>query len=172
MPFDPQSQVTDLILGLAAAATLFAFVKGWKRYWDDDFTPDDRRLGTQVAVFVIPPVVVLFHELGHLLTAKALGVHVVGFHYGVFEGSVTIDGPRTINQDWVIALAGNAVGIAIGLAMLGIGVVGEKLRRPARYLLIMGGLLELVFSLIAYPVLSLSARFGDWITIYSRPRRG
>ena len=67
MPFDPQSQVTDLILGIAAVATLYGLVKGWKSYWDDEFTGVDRRIGTQVAVFVIPPIVVLFHELGHVL---------------------------------------------------------------------------------------------------------
>jgi len=32
--------------------------------------------------------------------------------------------------------------------------------------LLVGGLLELVFSLVAYPVLSLTSRFGDWILIY------
>jgi tetratricopeptide (TPR) repeat protein len=45
-------------------------------------------------------------------------------------------------------------------------LAGRGLRRPLRYTLLVAGLLELVFSLVAYPVLSLTARFGDWILIY------
>lgn len=168
MPFDPTSGAMDVILGIAALATLVGFVRAWRKFWDDDFTVEDRRMATQVAVFLVPPVVVLLHELGHFFTAKALGVRVTGFDYGLFHGSVTVDGPRTIEEMWLIALSGNVVGAAVGLAMVVTGMVGVRLRRSLRYLLVSGGLLELVFSLVVYPFLSLSARFGDWVMLYSR----
>jgi hypothetical protein len=153
-------------LFVGAAGTLVALVRAWKTFWDDDFTVADRKLGMQVAVFVIPPIVVLLHELGHLLTAKALGVRVVGFHYGLFEGSVTATGSITAAQGWFIALAGNLVSIAVGLVLVGVGSQATELRPPVRYVAIMGGIVELVFGLVAYPLLSLSTSFGDWMTIY------
>ncbi len=168
MPFDPTSGAMDVILGIAALATLVGFIRSWGKFWDDDFTVEDRRMATQVAVFLVPPVVVLLHELGHFFTAKALGVRVTGFDYGLFHGSVTVAGPRTIEDMWLIALSGNAVGAAVGLAMVVTGMVGVRLRRSLRYLLVSGGLLELMFSLVVYPFLSLSARFGDWVMLYSR----
>ena len=168
MPFDPTSGVMDIILGLAALATLVGLIRAWRTFWDDDFTVEDRRMATQVAVFLVPPVVVLLHELGHYVTAKALGVRVTGFDYGLFHGSVTVAGPRTIEDMWLIALSGNVVGAAAGLAMVVTGMRGVRLRRALRYLLVSGGMLELVFSLVVYPFLSLSARFGDWVMLYSR----
>lgn len=168
MPFDPTSGVMDVILGLAALATLVGLVRAWRTFWDADFTVEDRRMATQVAVFLVPPVVVLLHELGHFATAKALGVRVTGFDYGLFHGSVTVAGLRTVEDMWLIALSGNVVGAAVGLAMVVAGIAGTGLRRPLRYLLVAGGMLELVFSLVVYPFLSLSARFGDWVLLYSR----
>ncbi|MGH9281087.1 MAG: hypothetical protein ACRD12_23755 [Acidimicrobiales bacterium] len=167
MPFDPSSRAVDIILGLAALATLVTLIRHWRTFFDDDFTPTDKRLATQVAVFLIPPVVVLFHELGHYVTAKALGVRVIGFHYGLFEGSVTVAGPRTVTEDWLIAVSGNIVGAAMGAGMMVLGVVWTRARRPLRYVLLLGGLLEVLFSLVLYPLLSLSAGFGDWPVVYS-----
>ena len=157
----------DIILGIAALFTLFGLIRAWRTFWDDDFTPTDKKMATQVAVFLIPPIVVLFHELGHFFTAKALGVRVTGFHYGLFEGSVTVAGLRTVEEMWLIAISGNLVSAGIGLAMVVLSVVMTRWRRSVRYLLLSGGMLELLFSLVLYPVLSLTARFGDWEIIYS-----
>ena len=155
----------DVILGIAALVTLITLVRSWRTFWDEDLTGTDRRLATQVAVFLIPPIVVLFHELGHYFTALALDVRVTGFHYGLFEGSVSVTGLRSFEQRWLIAVSGNVVSAGIGLAMV---VVGLRMtgRRSVRYLLLAGGLLELVFSLVMYPVLSLTAGFGDFEIIY------
>jgi tetratricopeptide (TPR) repeat protein len=166
VPFNPTSGAVDVILAIGALATIVAVVRAWRSVWDDDFTVSDRRLVTQAAVFVVVPAVVLLHELGHLFAAQALGVRVIGFRYGLFEGAVTIAGPRTPAQEWLIALAGNAVSAGVGLAMVVVALAASGLRRPLRYLLLMGGLLELVFSLVAYPALSLTSRFGDWIIVY------
>ncbi|MGH9225413.1 MAG: M50 family metallopeptidase [Acidimicrobiales bacterium] len=171
MPFDPSSSAMDVILGIAALFTLFTLTRSWRTFWDEDFTGTDRKLAIQVAVFLIPPVVVLFHELGHLVTALALDVRVTGFRYGLFEGSVSVAGLRTREDMWLIAIAGNLVSAGIGLAMVVLALT-TRWRRSVRYLLLSGGLLELVFSLVLYPVLSLTAGFGDWEIIYSGRTRG
>lgn len=173
MPRDPSSNVLDLILAVAALVTIYSLVRSWRAFWDDDFTLADRRLATQAAVFVIPPAVVMLHELGHYFAAVAVGVRVIGFHYGLFEGSVTVAGFHSFAERWFIALAGNAVTALIALGMVVAALAGATMRRPLRYVLLAAGLLELVFSLIAYPVLSLTTRFGDWVAIYdTRHTRG
>ena len=161
----------DIILGAAALFTLYTLVRSWKTLFDDDFTGTDRRLAIQVAVFLIPPVVVLLHELGHYFVALALDVRVTAFRYGLFHGSVSVAGLRTLEDMWLIALAGNVVSAVTGLLMVVVAVT-TKWRRSVRYLLLAGGLLELVFSLIVYPVMSLSGQFGDWVIIYSSRTEG
>ncbi|MCA1691346.1 MAG: M50 family metallopeptidase [Actinobacteria bacterium] len=170
MPFDPSSGAMDVILGLAALATLVSLARAWSRFWDGDFTSADRRLATQIAVFLIPPIVVLLHEGGHVLAAVVVGADVLDFSYGLFEGSVTIAGGITPAEDWTIALAGNLVGVLTGLMMVVAGVSVRSWRRPLRYVLVAGGLLEIVFTLVMYPALSLVARFGDWTAIYDVDR--
>jgi hypothetical protein len=168
MPFDPTSGAMDIILGVAALATLVGLIRAWGRFWDHDFTAEDRRRAIQVAIFVVTPIVVLLHELGHYFTALALGVRVIGFEYGLFHGSVTVAGPRTVEDMWLIALSGNVVSAGVGLAMAAAGTALTRVRRPGRYLLVVGGLLQIVYSLVVYPVISLSAGFGDWVMLYSR----
>jgi membrane-associated protease RseP (regulator of RpoE activity) len=170
MPVEPTSGVVDVILGVAAAVTLVGVIRAWRTLWDDDLTLADRRLMTQAAVFLIPPAVVLFHELGHLYAARALGLRVTNFRYGLFEGSVSVSGLRSPAEMWFVALSGNLVSTLIGLGKVALALVGRRMRRPVRYLLLLGGLLELVFSLVAYPVLSLTSRFGDWIIVYATDR--
>jgi hypothetical protein len=111
-------------------------------------------------------VVVLLHEAGHAAATVAVGGHVAGFHYGLFEGSVTATGAITPAQAWLIALAGNLVSAVVGLAMVAAGAGATRLRRPLRYVLLFGGLFEVVFALVGYPLLSESVRFGDWLVIY------
>ncbi|HEX2274337.1 MAG TPA: M50 family metallopeptidase [Acidimicrobiales bacterium] len=166
MGFDPNRLGMDLILGLGAFFTLVGLVRGWREFVDDDFTAADRRVATQVSVFVVPPIVVLLHELGHAAAAVAVGAEVGGIHYGLFEGSVTVLGELTRLQSWFVALSGNLVSAVVAFAMIGAGVWAAGLRRPFRYLLVLGGVFEFGFSLVGYPLLSLTTRFGDWLTIY------
>lgn len=164
--FDPNTLGMDLILGLGAVLAVVALVRGWRSFVDDDFTWADRRVATQVSVFLVPPVVVLLHELGHAVAAWLLGADVVGFHYGLFEGSVTVAGRLSPADNWFIALAGNAISAAMGFAMVHAGATTSSARRAWRYVLILGGMFEVLFALVGYPVLSMVTRFGDWLTVY------
>ncbi len=170
MPFDPQSGVVDLVMGLAALATLVAVVRSRRTFFAPRLAPEAKRLATQVAVFVVPPLVVLVHELGHLAAVLAVGAQVTGFHYGFFEGSVGYAGDVSPGQAWFVSLAGNVAGVLAGLALAGAGLVAAR-RRPAWppalvHVLILGGTLQVGYALIGYPLLSLSSNWGDWVTIY------
>lgn len=166
MPFDPQSGIVDVVMGLAALATLVSLVRARRTFFDPDFTAEDKRLATRAAVFLVPPVVVLIHELGHVVAVMSVGARVTGFHYGFFEGSVGFVGEITPGQDWWVALAGNLLGALTGLTLAGIGLAGRRLRPGLRYVLILGGTLQIGYALVGYPVLSLSSNWGDWVVIY------
>jgi len=161
---DPRS--VDLIFALALVGTIYMLLRRWRFFWDADFTTEDRRLASQAAVFVVPPVVVLVHELGHIAGAWIVGGQVVGFHYGLIEGAVQVAGRLTPAEGWFVALTGNLAGGLLGLAVAVAGARGARLPRPLRHVLILGGVLEVGFHLVMYPLLSLSAGFGDWTVIY------
>jgi hypothetical protein len=160
----------DIIFGLALLATLFMIVRRWRAFWDADFTVDDRRLATQAAFFVIAPIVVLIHELGHIAGARMVGGRVIGFHYGLIEGSVTVARGLSDSEFWWVALSGNLVGAGVGLGMALTGAWLTRLPRALRRMLIFGGLLEVAFQLVMYPLISISAQFGDWTAIYDFER--
>ena len=119
-----------------------------------------------MAVFLVPPVVVLLHELGHVAAVVSVGARVASFRYGFFEGSVGVAGDLTQAQAWWVSLSGNLAGALTGLALAGAGMAWDRLRPGPRYVLILGGTLQVGYALIGYPVLSLSSNWGDWVTIY------
>ncbi|HEX2192476.1 MAG TPA: M50 family metallopeptidase [Acidimicrobiales bacterium] len=166
MPFDPTTAGVDVILGLGALLALWSLVRSWRSFFDEDFTVEDRQVATQVAVFLVPPAVVLLHELGHVAAAVAVGARVTSFRYGLFEGAVGVEGSLTPAEGWFLALAGNLVSALLGLALVVLGAHATRLGRPLRYVLLFGGLFELLFALVGYPVLSATADFGDWLAIY------
>ncbi len=166
VPIGEDARAIDLIFGLALVATLFMLVRRWRPFWDADFSGEDRRLATQLAIFVVPPIVVLIHELGHVVGARLVGGQVVDFHYGLIEGSVTVAGRLTGAEHWFVAILGNAAGGLLGLAMALAGALAARLPRPLRHVLILGGLFQVGFHLVLYPLLSLSAGAGDWRVIY------
>jgi len=166
VPFDPQSGVVNLIMGLAALATLVTLVRSRRTFLDRAFTGDGKRLATQVAVFLVPPVVVLIHELGHVAAVMAVGARVTSFHYGFFEGSVGFTGSLSPGEGWFVSMAGNVAGALTGLALAVVGLAAARLRPGIRYVLILGGTLQVGYALIGYPLLSLSSNWGDWVSIY------
>jgi hypothetical protein len=166
VPIGSEFGLVDVIFGLAALLTVVAVVRSWSSFWDSDLTATDKRLATQAAIFLVPPIVVLIHELGHVAAVLAVGARVLDFHYGLFEGSVAVGGVLTPAQDWFVAVAGNVAGAGVGLAMAVVGVRGLRLRPALRYVLLLGGVLQVAWALIGYPLLSLSSNWGDWIVVY------
>ena len=71
-------------------------------------------------------VAVMLHESGHAFVARALGAQVEGITLFALGGLTTWRAvtPMTPGRRFVIAAAGSAVGIAAGLAVLGLGRLG------------------------------------------------
>jgi Zn-dependent protease len=67
---------------------------------------------------------VLAHELSHALVARRFGLSVAGITLFIFGGATSLDGDsRTPREEALIALAGPASSIGIGVVLLGIDLV-------------------------------------------------
>src|SRR6516165_5035174 len=92
--------------------------KNWRSVWDDSLTDKDRQILLRSAMFLLMPVAVFFHELGHAWAIVACGGQVEKFHYGILWGYVVPSGNFTDLQLLLISLAGNVVVVVLGLLAL------------------------------------------------------
>ncbi len=134
--------------------------------FDEDLTIKDRVLLKQFAFFVLLPVVVLFHELGHALAARFYGANISAFHWSMFWGEVTIDGRLSPLQHYVIALAGNLFQLSACFFALVLAVIESSPAIVALciYFYLFNGLA----CLIGYPILSLTSWNDDFAIIYGQ----
>lgn len=120
-----------------------------------------------VAFFLLVPVGVLLHEFGHIVAAWLVGLKVFGLHYFLYWGYV-VHASGTDLQNWFVALAGNFVSFGLGVGCLVAALRLKPVRPAVNVMLAQLGVLEIVQTLIAYPLMSLDPGFeGDWDTIYS-----
>lgn len=151
------------------ARAVWTLVKNWRAFTDDALTAFDRNLASQVAFFVFIPIGVFFHELGHAAATYQVGGTVDwlggGFHYALFYGYVIPQGQFTPLQDWWIALSGNLVSVICGFVPL----IFLRITKKAwiKYTILTFARIQLGWSLVGYPLLTLAGFEGDWITIYS-----
>jgi len=83
--------------------------------------------GWQIAAWTVAVfVAVLLHESGHAFTARAYGADRVSIMLYAFGGATTWSSQRTARPGpgFVTSAAGSAVGIAAGLAVIGVGRTG------------------------------------------------
>src|SRR5215218_1951435 len=108
----------DLIALLYLVLGIRPVVSAWRErrsLFDNEVTPCDRYLLSQLAFYVLVPPGVLLHEFAHAVATWQVGGEVVGFHYALFYGYVIPVGNFTPLQEWWIALSGNLVSIVYGL---------------------------------------------------------
>ncbi len=152
---------------ICAGYTVYQLSRGWKQFWGTRAGASVRQLAAMVAFFLLVPVGVLLHELGHMLAAALLGLQVFGLHYFLFWGYVVHAGGTDL-QNWCVALAGNFASYTLGVACLFLSLRLKTGRPAVNITLSQLGVLEIVQTLIAYPLMSLDPAFhGDWDTIYS-----
>ena len=154
---------------IGAAFTIYQLARNWRAFWAGELTPQSYQTAVGVAFFLLVPVGVLLHEFGHMLAAWSTQSQVLGLHYFVYWGYVEyIPASNSALLDWYVALAGNFVSYLLGIACLFVALRGDKLRLIVRVILTQLGILEIVQTLIFYPLMSLSPGFvGDWNSIYS-----
>ncbi len=130
---------------------LLQFIPRRKEIFDNNFTASDRSMTGQAAFFVLLPLSVALHELGHAIAIWAMGGKVLDFGFYFFSGYVSYD-PRGFSdvQRTLIAFAGTFVNLI--LIVLTLAVVFLKkppLRAPWNELLLqfvfISGINALVF---------------------------
>jgi len=159
----------SVIYLFGAAATIYQLAGNWREFWSGRLSPTVQRLAGGVAFFLLVPIGVLLHELGHMLAAWSTGRTVLGLHYFVYWGYVEyIPASDSALLEWYVALAGNFVSYLLGIGCLAAAIGLRNLKPVIRLVLYQLGILELVQTLIFYPLISLDPNFhGDWDSIYS-----
>ncbi|HCG28452.1 MAG TPA: hypothetical protein DEU95_01550 [Chloroflexi bacterium] len=166
--FDGGTPILTLMLAVIGGAALVDVVRNRQALFDDRLTMDERQRLTRLALFVLVPLSVILHELGHAVMVKAFGGQIVGWGFYLYYGYVEHTGYYTPIQLAWIAVAGTVVNVVLGL-----GAIAWAWFRPGnvavRYLLFVFGAFSLLNSLVFYPLLdALGGISGDWETIYSR----
>jgi hypothetical protein len=156
-----------LFTGLALLG-LPRLLRGWRTLVAPEPSAEGEALAVYVAVFLAVPLATLAHEFGHLVVARALGARDATLHYRVFWGYVQYVGELPGHGGWWVALAGNVVSWALAVG----GLLAARLPLPPglRSAARIFGMLEMIHTLVAYPLLSLGSLPGaDWTAIYGRP---
>lgn len=155
-----------VILGIRV---VYQLITNWRQTWDLTFTAADRALVNQAAFFVLLPVGVALHELGHAIAIWSFGGTVVDWGFYGFAGYVSYyPWQFSADQRIIIAAAGTVVNILLAAA----AVAFVFLRRPPARAAINELLIQFVFisllnALILYPALDLvSGLNGDWKQMY------
>ncbi|BAY87444.1 hypothetical protein NIES267_69660 [Calothrix parasitica NIES-267] len=144
--------------------TILRLSNNWSSFWDDKITAKDKFILERVAIFILIPLGVFFHEVGHALATLQVGGEVREFQWRVAWGYVIAVGNFLPVESWWIAFSGNLVSIALGyLAILAVPLVKKPILKHLFYTFSQA---ELVYSLIAYPLFSFTAVRGDWVKIY------
>ena len=139
----------------------------WQSIWDANLSQEDRRLIMRMVIFLALPVIVLIHELGHLLAAVYCGAQVLDFHYGPVAGHVTVDAHLAADKLLYIAVAGNLAQVLVGAVALSLSTIVRS--APLVTFLVYLGLFSIGDTVIFYAALSLASIYGDWIQIYQSP---
>lgn len=151
------------------ARVVYQLARSWRVVFDRSFTPSDRMLVDQAAFFLLVPISVALHELGHAVAIVALGGRVLDWGYYGFAGFVGYD-PRsfTNSEQILIAAAGTVVNLALAAGALGCVFLRKPpLRAAFNELLIQFVVISLLNALVVYPLLDvLTGLNGDWTQMY------
>ena len=163
--FDSRSfDFVAILYTFVSLDTLWRLWKSWPSFWDDRVSRYDHFLAQRVAIFLLVPLGVLLHEIGHSLATWQVGGEVVEFQWRVFWGYIIPRGSFTDPEIWWIAFSGNLVSILWGLiAIPSIVLTRKQILKEMLYLF---ALFELTHALLFYPIFSWVAVQGDWLTIY------
>lgn len=168
MSFGPFA-ILSLFYVAIGVRVLYRLIRSWPTVWDRTFTQSDRSIVDEAAFFVLVPVSVALHELGHAVAIWAMGGTVVDFGYYGFAGYVSYF-PAAFNliQQTIVAAAGSVVNLLLCLAAFGIVFFRRPAMRAAfNELLLQFAFLSGLNAFVAYPLLDLASGMnGDWRQMY------
>ncbi len=166
--------IISLIYAVIGIRSIARLIGRWRQTWDRNFTLADRAIVDEAAFFVLIPISVALHELGHAVAIWSFGGEVVDFGFYGFAGFVAYSEPFTEAQQTIVAAAGSAVNLALCLLAVGMVLIaGKALRPPVNELLLQFALLSGINAFIVYPLLDLfSGLNGDWRQVYDSGAHG
>jgi membrane-associated protease RseP (regulator of RpoE activity) len=155
-----------VVIGVRIVAQL---VQNWKAVWDHNFTIFDRQIVDQAAFFVLIPVSVALHELGHAIAVWGFGGRVLDFGFYGFAGYVSYS-PRgfSAEEQTIVAAAGTIVNLALCVIALAVVFFRRPPMRAAfNELLIQFAIISGLNAFIVYPLLDVASGLnGDWRQMY------
>jgi hypothetical protein len=158
----------SIFYAIIGVRVVVQIVRKRRAMFDRHFTEEDRRLVTEAAFFILLPISVALHELGHAVAVWSFGGKVTGFGFYVFAGYVSHQGFYTPDQQILIALAGPGVSTILSVIALAFVVLHRPPMRAAfNELLIQFAALSAINALVFYPLLDFATGMnGDWHQIY------
>jgi hypothetical protein len=155
-----------VVIGIRSVARM---ITNWHDVWDRRFTVKDRQHVDEAAFFVLVPVSVALHELGHAIAVWSYGGEVVDFGFYGFAGYVAfIPFGFSDVQLFVVAAAGPLVNLVLSVGALAIVFLKRTPFRAAiNELLIQFAIISGANAFIVYPLLDLASGMnGDWRQMY------
>lgn len=148
---------------------IYQLAQVWRPTFDRRFTQSDRFMVDQAAFFLLVPISVALHELGHAVAVWTLGGDVTGFGFFVFAGYVSYRAPFTDAEQILVAAAGSVVNVVLCAVAIGFVLFRRPpLRAAFNELLLQFAFLSGANALIFYPILDYATGIGgDWSQIYS-----
>src|SRR5680860_460903 len=115
MPLGPFA-IISLIYVAIGIRVVYRLVGSWGNVWDRKFTQSDRSIVDEAAFFVLVPVSVALHELGHAVAIWVMDGEVVDFGYYGFAGYVSYFAFQFDEvQRTLIAAAGSIINLLLCL---------------------------------------------------------
>jgi len=168
MPLGPFA-ILSLFYIAIGIQVVYRLVRSWNATWDRRFTHQDRALIDQAAFFVLIPVSVALHELGHATAIWAMGGEVVDFGFYGFAGFVSYYPFQFSDvQQTIIAAAGSLVNAVLCVAAFAVVFFWRPpLRAAVNELLLQFAFLSGINAFVVYPLLDLASGLnGDWRQMY------
>lgn len=144
--------------------TIKSVIQNAGTIFDDELTLKDRGYLKQLSFFVILPLIVLFHEIGHAVACKLYHAEIISFNWSLFWGQVAWKGTTAPEAPAMIALAGNLFELIACLFAL---LMARVEKAPATvalavYVYVLTGF----HVLVAYPLLSIAEWNDDFAIVY------
>jgi hypothetical protein len=168
MDFGPFS-LLSLMYVVIGVRVIGQMVQRGKKLWDRNFTQHDRALVDQAAFFILIPISVALHELGHAIAVWGFGKEVVDFGFYGFAGYVSyFPFGLTDVQQTIISAAGSLVNLLLCVIILVVVFLKKPpFRAAVNELLIQFVFLSGINAFILYPILDVASGLnGDWRQMY------